>query len=46
MVVDGTKVGFVHQLLMVAIAYGRRALPVASTWVKASVDIVLHTGSA
>lgn len=34
LVVDGTKVGFGHQLLMVAIAYRRRALPVAWTWVK------------
>lgn len=34
LLVDGTKVGFGHQLLMVAIAYRRRALPVAWTWVK------------
>jgi len=31
---DGTKVGFGHQLLMVAIAYRRRAIPLAWTWVK------------
>lgn len=32
--VDGTKVGNGHQLLMVALAYRRRALPIAWTWVK------------
>ena len=34
LIVDGTKVGFAHQLLMVSIAYGRRAIPIAWTWVK------------
>jgi hypothetical protein len=34
LVVDGTKVGNGHQLLMVALAYRRRALPIAWTWVK------------
>jgi len=34
LVVDGTKVGFGHQLLMVAIAYRKRAIPIAWTWVK------------
>jgi hypothetical protein len=34
LIVDGTKVGFGHQLLMVAIAYRRRAIPLAWTWVK------------
>lgn len=34
LVVDGTKVGFGHQLLMVAVCYRRRALPLAWTWVK------------
>jgi hypothetical protein len=33
---DGTKVGFGHQLLMVALAYRRRAIPIAWTWVKSS----------
>ena len=33
---DGTKIGFGHQLLMVAIAYRRRAIPLAWTWVKGS----------
>ena len=34
LLVDGTKVGNGHQLLMVAVAYRRRALPIAWTWVK------------
>jgi hypothetical protein len=34
LVTDSTKVGFHHQLLMVAIAYRRRALPLAWTWVR------------
>lgn len=33
LIVDGTKVGNGHQLLMVALAYRRRALPIAWTWV-------------
>lgn len=36
LIVDGTKVGFEHQLLMVAIAYRRRAIPIAWTWVRKS----------
>jgi hypothetical protein len=36
LVVDGTKVGFGHQLLMVAVCYRRRTLPLAWTWVKGS----------
>jgi hypothetical protein len=34
LIVDGTKVGFAHQLLIVSIAYRRRAIPIAWTWVK------------
>ena len=34
LIVDGTKVGFAHQLLMVSLAYRRRAVPIAWTWVK------------
>lgn len=34
LVVDGTKVGFAHQLLMVSIAYRRRTIPIAWTWVR------------
>jgi len=33
---DGTKISFGHQLLMVAIAYRRRAIPLAWTWVRGS----------
>ena len=33
LIVDGSKVGFNHQLLMVAIAFRRRALPIVWTWV-------------
>ena len=32
--VDGAKVGFAHQLLMVSVAYRRRSLPIAWDWVK------------
>jgi len=34
LVVDASKVGFGYQLLMVAVAYRRRAIPIAWTWVK------------
>ena len=34
LIVDGTKVGFAHQLLMVSLAYRRRAVPIGWTWVK------------
>ena len=34
LIADGTKVGFNHQLLIVAIAYRRRALPIAWTWIR------------
>jgi hypothetical protein len=33
LIVDGTKVGFGHQLLMVSLAYRRRSIPVAWAWV-------------
>ena len=33
LLVDGSKVGFGHQLLMVAVAYRKRAIPVAWTWI-------------
>lgn len=36
LIVDGSKVGFGHQLLMIAIAYRRRAIPLAWTWIKSS----------
>ncbi len=34
LLVDGSKVGCGHQLLMVAVAYRRRAIPIAWTWVR------------
>lgn len=34
LLVDGSKVGNGHQLLIVSVAYRRRAIPVAWTWVK------------
>jgi hypothetical protein len=34
LVVDGTKVSFHHRLLMVSIAFRRRAIPIVWTWVK------------
>lgn len=37
LIVDATKVSFGHQLLIVAIAYRKRALPVAWTWVRGRI---------
>jgi hypothetical protein len=34
LIVDGSKVGFGHQMLMVAVAYRKRAIPLVWTWVK------------
>lgn len=34
LIVDGTKVGFGYQLLMVSLAYRRRAVPIAWTWIR------------
>lgn len=34
LIVDGTKIGYGHQLLMVSLAYRKRAIPIAWTWVK------------
>ncbi len=34
LIVDGTQVGFSHQLLLVSLAYRKRAIPLAWTWVK------------
>jgi len=34
LIVDGTKVGYAHQLLIVSLAYRKRAIPLAWTWVK------------
>lgn len=34
LIVDGTKIGFRHQLLIVCLPYRKRAIPIAWTWVK------------
>lgn len=34
LIVDGSKVGFGHQLLLVGIAYRKRVIPIAWTWIK------------
>lgn len=34
LIIDSSKVGFGHQLVMVAVAYRRRAVPVAWTWMR------------
>ena len=34
LIIDGTKIGFGHQLLIVCLAYRKRSIPVAWTWVK------------
>lgn len=34
LIVDGSKIGCGHQLLMISIAYRQRAIPIAWTWVK------------
>ncbi len=34
LIVDGTKIGFGHQLLMVSLAYRHRAVPIVWAWVK------------
>jgi Transposase DDE domain len=36
LVLDGSKIGRSHQLLMVALCYRRRALPIAWTWVRST----------
>jgi hypothetical protein len=33
LIVDGSKIGFQHQLLIVSLAYRQRAIPIAWTWV-------------
>jgi hypothetical protein len=34
LIVDGTKIGFGYQLLMVSLAYRHRAVPIAWTWIR------------
>jgi hypothetical protein len=36
LLVDGSKVGFGHQLLLVSVAYRKRALPLCWTWINSS----------
>ena len=36
LILDGSKIGRSHQLLMVALCYRRRALPLAWTWVRST----------
>ena len=36
LIVDGSKVGFGHQLLVIALTYRRRAIPLVWTWVGSS----------
>jgi hypothetical protein len=34
LIVDGTKIGYRHQLLIVCLTYRKRAIPIAWTWVR------------
>lgn len=34
LIADGTKIGFDHQLLMIAVCYHQRAIPICWTWVR------------
>ena len=34
LIINGTKIGFGHQLLIVCMPYRKRAIPIAWTWVK------------
>jgi len=43
LIVDGTKIGFGHQLLMVSLAYRHRAVPIAWSWVR---QVRGHSGAA
>ena len=43
LIVDGTRIGFGHQLLIVCLAYRKRAIPIAWTWVK---QVRGHSGSS
>lgn len=46
LIMDGTKVGGGHRLLMVAVAYRRRSLPIVWTWVKGTRGHSLATTQA
>jgi len=43
LIADGSKVGFGHQLLVVSLAFRRRAIPLVWTWVKGSTG---HSSSS
>jgi hypothetical protein len=45
LIIDATHVGFGHQLLMVALAFRRRAIPIAWTWVKCTRGICVSVAS-
>lgn len=54
LIVDGTKIGFGHQLLMVSLAYRRRAVPIGWSWVRhvrghssgtQQISLLKHVGS-
>jgi hypothetical protein len=34
LIVDGTKIGFGHQLLIISLAYRKRSIPIAWVWIK------------
>lgn len=36
LIIDSSKIGFGHQLLMVTVAYRRRAIPLTWTWIRCS----------
>jgi hypothetical protein len=42
LIIDGTRIGRHHQLLMVALAWHKRAIPIAWTWVK---SVKGHSGT-
>jgi hypothetical protein len=43
LIVDGTRIGFGHQLLIICLAYRKRAIPIAWTWVK---QVRGHSGAS
>ena len=43
LIVDGSKIGFGHQLLIVSLAYRKRAIPIVWTWVK---HVKGHSGAS
>jgi hypothetical protein len=39
LIVDGTKIGFSHQLLIVCLAYRKRAIPIAWMWGRCCINV-------